>query len=275
MAGASYALNFLQHENDKRPYSKVQCPNLIIYLHFLPLKFKMHPPKSATSPFTSVFNYTQSHTRDFYKAEAEENRMPTNSTATQTAASSRRPKWHPVQPPPPSPKILNLPRRNRHRRQLKKPTTRKPSSSLPSDPLLDPNQGYYYETKKGKLERLFGEEREFSRSGCSNVPIVLLNSSASAAVSSFSSSLSSGRRDRVEEEEFGGEKWKFQAEILRAECNFLRLEREVALKKLERHKVQMERTLKSAVQTLISVSFFCAILDFFETNVSISAHANA
>lgn len=200
--------------------------------------------------------------------------MWTNSTATQTTVSSRRPKWHPIQPPPPSPKILNLPRRNRHRRQLKKPTG-KPSSSLPRDPLLDSSQGYCYETKKGKLERLFGEEREFSRSACSNVPIVLLNSSASASAWSFSSSLSSGRRDRVEEEEFGEEKWKFQAEILRAECNFLRLERDVALKKLERHKVQMERTLKSAVQTLISVSFFCGILDFFETNVSISAHANA
>ena len=46
-----------------------------------------------------------------------------------------------------------------------------------------------------------------------------------------------------------------EAEILRAECNFLRMEREVAVKKLETSKVHMERALRSAVQTLISVSF--------------------
>lgn len=45
-----------------------------------------------------------------------------------------------------------------------------------------------------------------------------------------------------------------EVEILRAECKFLRMEREVALKKLERNRVQMERTLRSAVQTLVSVS---------------------
>ena len=58
------------------------------------------------------------------------------------------------------------------------------------------------------------------------------------------------RRERVEETE----SWRFQAEILRAECNFLRVEREFALKKLERNRVQMKRTLRSAVQTLVSVS---------------------
>ena len=46
------------------------------------------------------------------------------------------------------------------------------------------------------------------------------------------------------------EKWRFQAEILRAECNFLRMEREVALRKLDRHRGQMEAALKSAVETL-------------------------
>lgn len=49
------------------------------------------------------------------------------------------------------------------------------------------------------------------------------------------------------------EKWRFQAEILRAECNFLRMEREVALRKLDRHRGQMEAALKSAVETLVSV----------------------
>ena len=50
------------------------------------------------------------------------------------------------------------------------------------------------------------------------------------------------------------EKWQFQAEILRAECNFLRMEREVALRKLDRHRGQMEAALKSAVETLVSVN---------------------
>ncbi|KAL6867390.1 hypothetical protein ACP4OV_015414 [Aristida adscensionis] len=48
------------------------------------------------------------------------------------------------------------------------------------------------------------------------------------------------------------EKWRFQAEILRAECNFLRMEREVALRKLDRHRGQMEAALKSAVETLVT-----------------------
>ncbi|CAL4913285.1 unnamed protein product [Urochloa decumbens] len=56
--------------------------------------------------------------------------------------------------------------------------------------------------------------------------------------------------DGVQEEE--EEKWRFQAEILRAECNFLRMEREVALRKLDRHRGQMEAALKSAVETLVS-----------------------
>nr|AWA44898.1 hypothetical protein SS16G14_000005 [Saccharum spontaneum] len=56
-------------------------------------------------------------------------------------------------------------------------------------------------------------------------------------------------QEDAEEQE---EKWRFQAEILRAECNFLRMEREVALRKLDRHRGQMEAALKSAVETLVS-----------------------
>lgn len=130
------------------------------------------------------------------------------------------------------------------------------------------NQEYYsycHGEGKGKLERLFGEEREFARNDyCSTagVPIVLLNSSSSPSSSTLS--LCSGeRRERVgneakeerEGETCGGiavEKWKFQAEMLRAECNFLRKERELALRKLEKNKVQMQRALRSAVETLIS-----------------------
>ncbi|CAL9128854.1 unnamed protein product [Musa textilis] len=50
----------------------------------------------------------------------------------------------------------------------------------------------------------------------------------------------------------GEERWRFQAEILRAECNFLRMEREVTLRKLERNRAQMEVALKSAMETLVS-----------------------
>lgn len=65
------------------------------------------------------------------------------------------------------------------------------------------------------------------------------------------------RRERVEEREsvvMEEEKWKFQAEMLRAECNLLRMERDIAVKKMERRRVQVERALRSAVQTLLSVS---------------------
>lgn len=70
-----------------------------------------------------------------------------------------------------------------------------------------------------------------------------------------------GSRERL-----GEEKWRFQAEMLRAECNFLRMEREFALKKLERNRVKMEKTLRSAVQTLISVSIFFSL--FLESILS-------
>ena len=69
------------------------------------------------------------------------------------------------------------------------------------------------------------------------------------------------RRERVEEREYTGgglgleeEKWRFQAEMLRAECNLLRMEKEIAVKKLERTRVKMERTLRSAIHALLSVS---------------------
>ncbi|KAJ4767397.1 myosin-like protein [Rhynchospora pubera] len=57
-----------------------------------------------------------------------------------------------------------------------------------------------------------------------------------------------GHRDK----DSGEEKWRFQAEMLRAECNFLRMEREVAVRKLDRHRNQMETALRSAVDTLVS-----------------------
>ncbi|XP_057483810.1 uncharacterized protein LOC130770374 isoform X2 [Actinidia eriantha] len=125
--------------------------------------------------------------------------------------ATRRPK----SPPSQSPQILNLPRRS-CRKHPRKPPGKPPVS------------GEIRENCKGRLETLFDEERVFSRT----VPVVLLGGVE--------------RRERVEERE----SWRFQAEILRAECNFLRVEREFALKKLERNRVQMKRTLRSAVQTL-------------------------
>lgn len=99
---------------------------------------------------------------------------------------------------------------------------------------------------KGKLETLFDQERAFSRTG---IPIVLLDYNGGGE--------SERRRVRVEEgsSENGmveEEKWRFQAEMLRAECNLLRMERDIAVKKLERSRVKMERTLRSAVHTLLS-----------------------
>ncbi|KAG5517546.1 hypothetical protein RHGRI_038071 [Rhododendron griersonianum] len=141
-------------------------------------------------------------------------------------ATTRKSKWHPTPPPPPSPKILNLPRRTRRKQPRK--AARKTTGGA------------------GRLDSVFDQERAFSRT----VPVVLLNSGGGGE-----------RRERVEEREEGGggggvkegeEKWRFQAEMLRAECNFLRLEREFALKKLERNRVKMERTLRSAVRTLVS-----------------------
>ncbi|KAI7746110.1 hypothetical protein M8C21_020898, partial [Ambrosia artemisiifolia] len=83
---------------------------------------------------------------------------------------------------------------------------------------------------KGKLESLFGVEREFTRSP-------------------------TGRREMMEVEDDGcgqlaAERWRFQAEILRAECNFLKMERKSALKKLEKNRMRIERTLKSALKSV-------------------------
>ncbi|XP_011657638.1 centrosomal protein of 83 kDa isoform X2 [Cucumis sativus] len=136
-----------------------------------------------------------------------------------TVMATRRPKWQYPQPAPPTPRILHFPRRPRMRRR--------PSKSLPTKPTSD---------GRGKLEALFGQEREFLKE---SFPVVLMD-------------------PEREREGYGGgaaaaeEKWRFQAEMLRAECNLLRMEREITNKKLEKMKSRMERTLKSAVQALVS-----------------------
>ncbi|XP_050370373.1 uncharacterized protein LOC126788426 isoform X2 [Argentina anserina] len=151
---------------------------------------------------------------------------------TTTVTSTRRPKrlYPPAQP---APKILHLPRRPRRR------TAKSAVHGKPAPPSS-------VEDRKGKLVTLFDQERVFSKDG---FPMVLVESER--------------RRDRVSEaeEEGGGggdvevveeEKWRFQAEMLRAECNLLRMEKEIVVKKMERIRVKMERTLNKAVHTLVS-----------------------
>ncbi|MBA0615512.1 hypothetical protein Godav_015638 [Gossypium davidsonii] len=149
---------------------------------------------------------------------------------------TRRAKWQ-YPPAQPTPRILHLPRRPR--RKAPKPSPSK--------------QPTWQKDRKGVLERLFDQERSFA-SGA--VPVMLLTPRESEE---------ERRRGRVEEEEKRAnthnsvvfveeEKWRFQAEMLRAECNLLRMERKIAIKKMERRRVHMERTLKSALEILLSVA---------------------
>ncbi|KAI3409355.1 uncharacterized protein J3R85_019430 [Psidium guajava] len=157
------------------------------------------------------------------------------------STTARRQKWQHY-PTPPTPRILQLPGRPRRR----PPRAARPVAGESRS-----------RDRTGKLEALFDQERKFLRGGAS-VPIVLLEHHDE-------------RRDRVEdgegsecEEEDGGgggrsgeaamdeERWRFQAEVLRAECNLLRMEREIAVKKLDRTRISVERSLKCAIQTLIN-----------------------
>ncbi|KAL4297695.1 hypothetical protein GQ457_12G026180 [Hibiscus cannabinus] len=148
-------------------------------------------------------------------------------------AITRRAKWQ-YPPAQPTPRIIHLPRR---------PRRKAPKAS----PLKLPGSH-----KERKLESLFDQERSFTRGGV--LPVVL--------VSPGESDDGERRRGRVAEEDRRGnsssvafveeEKWKFQAEMLRAECNLLRMERKIAVNKMERRRVHMERTLKSAAQILLS-----------------------
>lgn len=103
-------------------------------------------------------------------------------------SSTRKPKWHPTPPPPPSPKILHFPRRTRR----KNPRNTKKKQLYPMEKKYD-----YY---KGRLECLFDQERNFHGSSSSLNPILLINTSTSSS----SSSSSAQRRERVEEQEQEG-----------------------------------------------------------------------
>ncbi|TYJ02741.1 hypothetical protein E1A91_A13G250100v1 [Gossypium mustelinum] len=122
---------------------------------------------------------------------------------------TKRSKWQ-YPPPQPAPKILHLPPRPKRKPSLK-------PSKLPS---------LHNETKGKQLVNLFDQERCFKRG---LIPLMLVNP--------MEESNEEMKRDKVEEEEEeennGGvvalveeEKWKFQAEMLRAECNLLRIERD-------------------------------------------------
>ncbi|CAN0901775.1 hypothetical protein LINGRAHAP2_LOCUS21609 [Linum grandiflorum] len=153
-------------------------------------------------------------------------------------SSTRRPKWKYPQPQQ-TPRILHLPRRPR-RKILPPPPAPPPSAAKPSSRV----------DRRGRLDNLFDQERDFK---AGPLPI--------ATVSGVELER---RRERVEERESKSsaaaaaaaaveeEKWRFQAEMLRAECNLLRMEKEIGLNKMERRKAHMERTLQSALHTLLS-----------------------
>ncbi|CAL5212701.1 unnamed protein product [Lathyrus oleraceus] len=144
-----------------------------------------------------------------------------------TSSSTRRPKWHHHPPPPPTPRILHFPRR---------PRRRVPSSSSSSSAARNDLKA----NNSNMLGSLFDREKRAPPAEA-HVPVVLLEEER--------------RRERVVTESGDGleeEKWKFQAEMLRAECNLLRMEKEIAVKKLERTRSKMERTLRSVVHTLVS-----------------------
>ncbi|KAK1305474.1 hypothetical protein QJS10_CPA10g00208 [Acorus calamus] len=156
-------------------------------------------------------------------------------------STARKTKWHP--PPPQTPRILHLPRRTRRSRTIssRAPPQRPPPPPPPAEPLRNPT---------GRLEVLFDQERAFlssSAAGCERRrPKVVVDDDDDDGRGG------GGDREAAVPAESEEEKWRFQAEILRAECNFLRTERDIALKKLERERVDTESTLKSAVQTLVS-----------------------
>ncbi|GMH10315.1 hypothetical protein Nepgr_012156 [Nepenthes gracilis] len=152
-------------------------------------------------------------------------------------ATVGKPKWHP--PPLLTPRIFDLPWGIRGK-QPTKDDAPKPLAASAADPDLR-------QSLKSKLGAFFDQGRRFSYS-CP--PEVLWKSGERRG------------RGRVvecddEERENGGdnileEKWRIEVDMLRAECKFLRMENEIAVKKSQRERAYFERTLKSAVQTLIS-----------------------
>ncbi|KAK9154876.1 hypothetical protein Sjap_002356 [Stephania japonica] len=155
-------------------------------------------------------------------------------------ATTRRARWP---PPPPTPRILHLPRRPR----------RKTTKAAAGKPLI-PLQELEYSTRRsssvivkhrGKLESLFDQERAFARSQSDRRGRVKDSDSRRSVVVAV-------EQEQEQEQEEELLQWRFQAEILRAECNFLRLEREIAVKKLELNRFRTKRTIKSTIESLHS-----------------------
>ncbi|CAA7048491.1 unnamed protein product [Microthlaspi erraticum] len=138
-------------------------------------------------------------------------------------------KWQYPQVGLPTPRILQLPRRHIVRRNSTKgKTTATPSSSSSSS----------QKDRRVKLEVLFHQERSFDR--------------GDEEEGRRRGKVADGREIGGSVDEVEEAKWRFQAEMLRSECNLLRIEKEIALKKMERRKKRMEKTLRSAVLTLLS-----------------------
>ncbi|OWM69179.1 uncharacterized protein LOC116210392 [Punica granatum] len=156
-----------------------------------------------------------------------------------TGTGTRRQKWQ--YPQPPTPRILYLPGRNARRKASR---AGRPSSG-------DSRRDRKDDTK---LEALFEEEREFlkggeGKGGGGSVPVVLFGDYDDGEMRRREGSGGDGAEVEEEEEE---DKWRFQAEVLRAECNLLRMEKEIAVRKLDRSRVYLERTLRSAIEALVS-----------------------
>ncbi|XP_051118712.1 uncharacterized protein LOC127242966 [Andrographis paniculata] len=130
----------------------------------------------------------------------------------------RPPKCHPPPPPPPlpppSPKILNFPLSRRTRR-AKITAARTQQKCRLSE----------------KLHNLFDQEHHNKH------PTAEYDGDGSGAAG-------------LEEEE--EEQWRFQAEMLRAECNLLRMEKQLAFNKIENNRAEIEAILRSSLQSLIS-----------------------
>ncbi|CAL0334252.1 unnamed protein product [Lupinus luteus] len=140
------------------------------------------------------------------------------------SSSSTRPKSH-HPPPPPTPRILHFPLR---RRRL---------SSTRGD-----NFSLSFKLNSNKLDTLYHQQQQQQQQ--------------QRACDHHQHQHQHPHRERVERSDGGlvleEEKWKFQAEMLRAECNLLRMEKEIAVKKLERTRSRTQRTLTSALHTLLS-----------------------
>ncbi|KAK4758161.1 hypothetical protein SAY87_019462 [Trapa incisa] len=134
-------------------------------------------------------------------------------SSTTVAAGAGTRRWHKYPPQAPSPRIfLRRPWRSFRRKG------RQPGNSSRSD-----RSG-----NGAKLETLFDGECMFSKDG------------------------DGGGGDGSSLEMDDEEKWRFQAEVLRAERNLMRMEKEIAVTKLDRSRLHLEQTLRSAIEALIS-----------------------